>query len=120
MQMPFNAQLAVTVIMAALGCLYLGSSTAFNSLMGTAVTINNCAYLVPILTNLITGRKNMHRGTFFMDGWKGFAVNAITVAWLVFAIIFFSFPYYMPVTVANMNYTCVVCGGLVILQLGWW
>jgi choline transport protein len=26
------------------------------------------------------------------------AVNIITVAWLVFAIVFFSFPYYMPVT----------------------
>lgn len=25
-------------------------------------------------------------------------VNMVTVAWLVFAIVFFSFPYYMPVT----------------------
>lgn len=25
-------------------------------------------------------------------------MNIVTVAWLVFAIVFFSFPYYMPVT----------------------
>ncbi|KAF1344390.1 amino acid permease [Delphinella strobiligena] len=119
-QVPLNAQLAVTAIMAALGCLYLGSSTAFNSLLGTAVTINNCAYMIPILTNLLSGRRNMHRGTFHMEGTKGVVVNIITVGWLTFAIIFFSFPYYQPVTAENMNYTCLVVGGLAILQVGWW
>ncbi|KAF2770374.1 putative choline transporter Hnm1 [Teratosphaeria nubilosa] len=119
LHIPFNSQLAVTAIMALLGCLYLGSSTAFNSLMGTAVTINNLAYLVPILTNLVSGRKHMHRGTFFMSGWVGCAVNIITVAWLVFAVVFFSFPYYIPVTAANMNYTCLVVGGLALLQVAW-
>ncbi|KAI7347160.1 hypothetical protein KC320_g7424 [Hortaea werneckii] len=119
-RIPFNAQLAVYGIVGALGCLYLGSSTAFNSLMGTAVTVNNSAYMVPILTNLLTGRRNMHKGSFFMSGWKGFAVNTIAVCWLSFAIVFFSFPYYKPVTAQNMNYTCVVVGGLALLQLGWW
>ncbi|RMY26768.1 hypothetical protein D0866_10628, partial [Hortaea werneckii] len=119
-RIPFNAQLAVYGIVAALGCLYLGSSTAFNSLLGTAVTVNNSAYMVPILTNLLTGRRNMHKGSFFMSGWKGFAVNTVAVCWLSFAIVFFSFPYYKPVTAQNMNYTCVVVGGIAILQLGWW
>lgn len=34
---PFNSQLAVTTIMALLGCIYLGSSTAFNAMMSSAV-----------------------------------------------------------------------------------
>jgi choline transport protein len=117
LQMPMNAQLAVTAIVAALGCLYLGSSTAFNSLLGSAVTINNCAYLVPILTNLLTGRRNMYKGVFHMAGYTGFIVNTVTVCWLAFAIVFFSFPYYKPVTGkswitcrearhANSNYSC--------------
>jgi choline transport protein len=116
---PFNAQLFVAAAIAALGCLYLGSSVAFNSMLGAAVTINNVAYLVPIVTNMLTGRRNMHRGVFFMGRW-GWIVNGVTVAWLLFAIVFFSFPYTMPVTVQNMNYTCVVVGGLSILILGWW
>ncbi|KAI4742769.1 amino acid permease [Aureobasidium sp. EXF-12298] len=120
LQMPMNAQLAVTAIVAALGCLYLGSSTAFNSLLGSAVTINNCAYMVPILTNLLTGRRNMYKGVFHMHGAKGFFVNTITVCWLAFAIVFFSFPYYKPVTAANMNYTCLVVGGLTLFQLAWY
>lgn len=117
LQMPMNSQFAVTAIVAALGCLYLGSSTAFNSLLGSAVTINNCAYLVPILTNLLTGRRNMYKGVFHMSGYKGFVVNIVTVCWLTFAIIFFSFPYYKPVTgkwiiacrkarYADMNHSC--------------
>lgn len=116
---PFNAQLLVAAANAALGCIYLGSSTAFNSMLGAAVTINNVAYLIPISTNMLTGRVNMHKGVFHMGKW-GWLVNGVAVAWLLFAIIFFSFPYSMPVTVQSMNYTCVVVGGLSILILVWW
>ncbi|KAH8680138.1 amino acid permease [Ilyonectria robusta] len=119
-QVPLYSQIAVTAIIAALGCLYLGSTTAFNSLLGTAVTVNNISYMFPILTNLLTGRKNMHRGVFHMGPKLGPFVNAVTVAWLTFAIVFFSFPYVQPVTVQNMNYTCVVVGGLLILVGAWW
>ncbi|GJC93097.1 amino acid permease [Colletotrichum higginsianum] len=119
-QVPMNSQLAVTAIVAALGCLYLGSSTAFNSLLGTAVTINNISYMFPILTNLLTRRKNMHHGVFHMGPTLGPIVNSVTVCWLTFAIVFFSFPYVKPVEPANMNYTCVVVGGLTVLVGAWW
>ncbi|KAH8704639.1 choline transport protein [Phaeosphaeriaceae sp. PMI808] len=120
LQIPFNSQMMVTAIIAALGCLYLGSSTAFNSLLGTAVTINNIAYLIPILTNLLTRRKNMFCGVFHMGNVLGPIVNTITVCWLCFAIVFFSFPYIKPVEPQNMNYTCVVVGGLFLLISCWW
>jgi choline transport protein len=95
---PLNAQLAVTVIIAILGCLYLGSSTAFNALLGSSVTINNLAYILPILTNVLMRRKTLHKGAFNMGYVVGMTVNIITVIWLVFAIVFFSFPYVKPVT----------------------
>ncbi|CAL5867861.1 uncharacterized protein PFLUO_LOCUS2082 [Penicillium psychrofluorescens] len=117
---PFNAQLCVDVIVALLGCIYLGSSTAFNAMMSSAVTINNIAYIVPILTNVLLLRKTMHRGPFFMGFVPGMLVNSIAAAWLVFAIIFFSFPYYKPVTASNMNYTCAVVGGFLLIELSWW
>ncbi|KAA8642288.1 hypothetical protein EYZ11_012960 [Aspergillus tanneri] len=117
---PFNAQLCVAVIVALLGCIYLGSTTAFNAMMSSAVTINNIAYLIPILTNVILGRKTMHRGPFFLGPAAGMAVNIVTIAWLVFAIVFFSFPFYMPVTASNMNYTCACVGGFILIELMWW
>ncbi|KAE8151082.1 amino acid transporter [Aspergillus avenaceus] len=118
--MPFNAQICVAVIIALLGCIYLGSSTAFNAMMSSAVTINNLAYLVPILTNVILGRKTMHRGPFALNYATGMLVNIVTVAWLIFAIVFFSFPFYMPVTASNMNYTCACVGGFILIELCWW
>jgi choline transport protein len=118
-RVPFNAQLLVTAVIAALGCIYLGSSTAFNSMLGSAVTVNNIAFLFPIGTNMLTGRANMFKGKFHMGAW-GWVVNGITVAWLIFAIIFFSFPYSMPITVQSMNYTSVVVGSLPILILACW
>ncbi|KAJ5232649.1 hypothetical protein N7468_005605 [Penicillium chermesinum] len=117
---PFNAQLFVGVIIALLGCIYLGSSTAFNSMMSSAVTINNFAFIVPILTNVLLRRRTMHKGPFSMNFVTGMTVNIVAVLWLVFAIIFFSFPYQMPVTVSNMNYTCVIIGGFLIIEMGWW
>ncbi|KAJ5664675.1 hypothetical protein N7462_011488 [Penicillium macrosclerotiorum] len=117
---PFNAQLCVGVIIALLGCIYLGSSTAFNSMMSSAVTINNLAYIVPILTNVLLCRRTMHRGPFAMNQVLGMTVNIVSVLWLIFAIVFFSFPYEMPATASNMNYTCVVVGGFLLIELVWW
>jgi choline transport protein len=76
--------------------------------------------MFPILTNLLTGRKNMHKGVFHMGNKIGTVVNIVTVCWLTFAIVFFSFPYVKPVEVTNMNYTCVVVGGLTVLIGAWW
>jgi len=117
---PLNSQLCVMAIVAILGCLYLGSSTAFNALLGSAVTINNFAYIIPILTNVLMRRRTMHKGTFSMGYVTGMTVNIITVLWLIFAIVFFSFPYYKPITPQNMNYTCAIVGGFLLIQTGWW
>ncbi|KAE8323919.1 amino acid/polyamine transporter I [Aspergillus sergii] len=117
---PLNAQLCVAVIVSLLGCIYLGSSTAFNSMLSSATTINNIAYLVPIFTNVVLNRSTMHHGPFSLPHIAGMAVNIVTVVWLVFAIVFFSFPFYMPVTASNMNYTCVCVGGFIIIELVWW
>lgn len=84
------------------------------------MTINNISYLIPILANLLTGRRNMHHGQFHMSMALGSVVNTVTVCWLTFAIVFFSFPYVMPVEPENMNYTCVVVGGLLVLVSAWW
>lgn len=59
---------------------------------------------MPILTNVLLFRRTMHRGPFFMGQTIGMTVNIVSVAWLLFAIIFFSFPYQMPVTGMCSNF----------------
>lgn len=76
-----------------------------------------------------------------MNYITGMTVNIIAVLWLIFAIVFFSFPFEMPATgefvillsdfnqdlksngetiVSNMNYTCVIIGGFLIIEIAWW
>ena len=62
------------------------------------------AMLIPILTNVLLGRKTMHKGPFYMGNIPGMIINIITIAWLVFAIVFFSFPYEMPATGENTSW----------------
>lgn len=59
----------------------------------------------------------MHRGPFFMGQTVGMSVNIIAVAWLVFAIVFFSFPYQMPVTgmCSDFHYSLVFCSTYVLI-----
>ena len=55
----------------------------------------------------------MHRGPFSLNYAAGMAVNIVTVCWLVFAIVFFSFPYYQPVSgayISSVSSSCVVAG----------
>ena len=61
-------------------------------------TINNTACLVPIATNVLLARKTMHHGPFNMGQVCGMIVNIVNLCWLIFVIVFFSFPYYIPVT----------------------
>lgn len=68
----------------------------------------------------------MHRGPFAVGPVAGMIVSMVTVAWLVFAIVFFSFPYYVPVTgmlintASNMNSTRACVGGVSVIEGVWW
>ncbi|KAF2086536.1 hypothetical protein K490DRAFT_74457 [Saccharata proteae CBS 121410] len=96
----------------------LRSSAAFNAMLGSAVTINSVAYLIPVLTNVLQRRKVLVKGKFHVGAVPGRCVALGPLAWLTLAIIFFSFPYEQPVSAANMNYTCVCVGGIGAVALG--
>ena len=117
---PANATTFVAVCVTGLGCIYLGSSRAFNDIAGCFVVLTSLSYLTAIVPNLLSGRKNMPRGPFYMPGWIGYAVNIISVLYLGTFGIIFCFPASLPVMAANMNYTVVIVGGITILVTMWW
>lgn len=96
-----------TVVDMILGCIYFGSSAAFNAFTGVATICLSCSYGIPILVSLMRGRKAVRHSTFSL-GRYGFVINAITVAWIAFAIILFCMPNAIPVTTTTMNYASVV------------
>ncbi|KAF8001957.1 hypothetical protein HF325_002922 [Metschnikowia pulcherrima] len=104
---------------AVLGCLYLASSTAFNSMVVGCITFLLLSYMVPTVCLLYRGRNNIKHGCFWL-GKLGLFANVMTIAWALFALGFYSLPSFMPVTAGTMNYVCVVYGVYAVLAMGYW
>ena len=117
---PFNAILCCGGITTLLGCIYLGSTTAFNAFVGSFVVLSSTSYLAAILPHLLSRRSNISPGPFWMKGITGFIMNGIACAYIVVFIVIFCFPYYLPATALTMNYASLIAGGLTIFVAAWY
>lgn len=106
-------------IVGVLGLLYLGSSTAFNSMVTACITLLYISYTTPILCLWYRGRNNIRHGPFWLGTW-GLIANIVTLLWTIFCLIMYSFPSTMPATTGNMNYVSVVYAVVVVILLMDW
>ncbi|KAH7361263.1 amino acid/polyamine transporter I [Pyrenochaeta sp. MPI-SDFR-AT-0127] len=107
LDIPLNAHFASCFLVALLGCMYLASLTAFNSMIAACIVLLYLSYTIPVICLLIRGRSNIKPGPFWL-GPVGLFANIILLLWTLFTLVMYSFPYYKPVTARNMNYVCVV------------
>lgn len=117
---PVHATVAVSSMVTCLGLIYLGSSTAFQALISSYIVLSTLSYLGAILPHVLTGRKHIVPGPFYMGRKAGMVVNVVSLVYIVVTVVFFCFPFVMPVTVHNMNYTSVITVGLMGLVALWW
>ncbi|PGH00655.1 hypothetical protein AJ80_09146 [Polytolypa hystricis UAMH7299] len=117
---PFNATITCCGLIIILGCIYVGSTTAFNAFIGSFILLSSLSYLTAILPHLLSGRTSIKPGYFFMRGWLGFVVNAFSCGYIIVFIVIFCFPFSLPTDAASMNYTSLITGGLSLLVTGWW
>lgn len=106
---PVNAHLMSCGWCAVIGCIYMGSTTAYNAMVTGCIVFLLLLYLVPVLCLLYKGRDNIEHGPFWL-GKLGAFCNYVLVLWTVFGTVFYSFPAVMPVEAGSMNYVCVVIG----------
>jgi choline transport protein len=97
LDVPFIAHSASCFIVALLGLLYLGSSTAFNSMVTACIVLLYISYAIPVFMLLLKGRNNIAHGPFWLGSF-GLVCNWIVLAWTLFTLIMFSFPSVSPVT----------------------
>lgn len=116
---PLYATLACGVFVICMGAIYVGSLTAFNAFISSFVVLTTMSYLLAILPHLITGRRNIRPGSFWL-GRSGFAINASACSYIMASIVIYCFPYSVPTTPESMNYTSVITCGLVVLVGVWW
>lgn len=108
LDVPLWAHLWSCIWVAVLGCLYLGSATAFNSFIGGGLLLQYLSYSICVVVLLIHGRDKITPGPFFMRRF-GRIANFGTIIWTIVTVIFYSFPAYLPTTAATMNYvSCVI------------
>lgn len=117
---PLNATLSCGVVVTVLGAIYVGSLTAFNAFIGSFVVLSASSFVAAILPNLLTKRKHVRPGPFFMKGALGYVVAGLASAYLIVFNVIYCFPYAMPVDAPTMNWTCLLVGGLSIFIAAWW
>jgi choline transport protein len=113
LKVPVRMVVCITILEALLGFIYLGNTTAFNAVLSMAILGMYASYLLPIVYMVLYGRKpgKLIFGPFQLGRVGGTIANVIAICWLVFAMMFSTFPSFEPVTAQNMNYSTVVMGG---------
>lgn len=104
------------------GCIYLASSTVFNSLISCALIFMQVSFAFPAAMILYQKRSDQYLspGRYLNLGWFGWVVNVLTIATAVLFVVFFNFPVEMPATGSNMNYSSAVCGVVAVVVLANW
>ena len=136
--LPIRSIIFTMIISIILSLIVLGSSTAFNDLVGLTVAGLNSSYLIAsglLLYRRCTGGllpRHMNLaskdsddgklvfGPWYIPGMYGIAVNAFACAYLTVLIFFCMWPSQLPVTAENMNYTALVTVAVIAFSMGYY
>ncbi|KAL4753179.1 hypothetical protein BDW72DRAFT_210674 [Aspergillus terricola var. indicus] len=133
-QFPVRTTTAAYVFVLLYGLLYLASTTAFNSIITSAVLFLNITYAVPqgilllrrarsLLTNTSKTNTNMSilpPRYLNLGPLLGLFCNAFSILWIIVLGVFVCFPPEIPVNLASANYTPAVVVGIFGLILLFW
>ncbi|KAH7143724.1 putative GABA permease [Dactylonectria macrodidyma] len=118
---PINANLVLVPPSLIIYMIYIWNTTAFYGIMAGVLVAFQLSYLIPVGLDLFYARQHLGlvRGAFNMGRW-GRTINTASFLFACYMIIFMSFPVYYPVTAANMNYSPLIIGSVIIFSsLGW-
>ena len=102
------------------GLLYLISTTAFNSIITSAVLYLNITYAIPQGILAMRGRKNVLPEHPWDLGRAGYICNCVSPILVIVVGVLICFPPELPVTQQNINYTLAVLVGLSLAILSFW
>src|ERR1700761_879527 len=105
LQVPLNALWLTTILVIIFGCIFLGSSSAFNAIVSASVVALGLTYGIPVAINCMRGRKMLPANRpFKMPEPLAWFANILGIIFVVITTILFVFPPVLPVTGTNMNY----------------
>jgi choline transport protein len=90
------ALLANAAAIFAIGCVYLGSTTAFDAIIGCGLVLQHITYAVPAGLLALHHRRSAdvlpRKRSFALPNVVGYFANAVTVAMAVLELMFYNFP----------------------------
>ncbi|CCC68919.1 hypothetical protein NCAS_0B08350 [Naumovozyma castellii] len=107
-KVPKNSILLSMAISYFLGILALFSTAAFNAFIGAAVLCLCSATCIPLVLVLFRRRRIIRSAPVKIRYKLGWAVNIISIVWLILSMISVCFPPKIPVTWGTMNYALIV------------
>ncbi|OQE16166.1 hypothetical protein PENSTE_c025G04039 [Penicillium steckii] len=112
LEFPVRTTVLAFIFVLLYGLLYLASTTAFNSIITSAVLFLNITYAVPQGILLVKGRKKHLPPRYLNLGIIGYFCNGFSILWIVVLGVAVCMPPSLPVSIGTMNYICVVAIGL--------
>lgn len=112
--LPLNALYLTTALVVIFGCIFLGSSSAFNAIISASVVALGVSYAIPIAINCLQGRKKLPPRAFVLPNWFAWFANLLGIAYVIVTTVLFVFPPDLPVTGSNMNY-CIVAFAIILI-----
>ncbi|OAX32315.1 amino acid transporter [Rhizopogon vinicolor AM-OR11-026] len=115
---PVNTVWFVAGFSVILGMLSFAGAQAINAIFAISVTALYIAYAIPITARFVF--KNDFKPGPFNLGVFSLPIAIISVSYMAFMDIVFFFPTTPQTSVAGMNYTVVVLGGILFLSVVWY
>jgi amino acid permease (GABA permease) len=103
LDLPLNALYLTTALVVIFGCVFLGSSSAFNAIISASVVSLGVSYAMPIAVNCLQGRKKLPPRSFVLPTWFGWFANLLGIAYVLITTVLFVFPPELPVSGSNMS-----------------
>lgn len=105
LQVPVWALLVDALVIFIIGCIYLGSSTAFNAFIASGLLLQQCSFAFPAALLLYHRRSEsvLPRGRHVRLGIFGWIANIVTVLFAVLTTVVYCFPVVLPATGSSMS-----------------
>ncbi|CAH0028689.1 unnamed protein product [Clonostachys rhizophaga] len=107
-QMPANAACVTVVFTAIYGLIFVGSTTAFASMVSANIVFMMASYAIPQGIVAYRGRSSVLPARNFHLGKFGLPINIISCIWVGFLAAVACVPTVRPVSVSNMNWVSAV------------
>ncbi|KAF7627905.1 hypothetical protein AFLA_003273 [Aspergillus flavus NRRL3357] len=113
LNLPLNALILTVAVVICFGCIFLGSTSAFNAIISASVVALDLSYMMPILVNCLQGRNALPERKWNIPRTLGWTADIVSLCYIILTTVLFVFPPSKHVSGSNMNY-CIAAFAVII------